>query len=407
MDISKWSEIIDNCLNKVADRWPETVSVDKPIAGGKSTETITGIIFSGNMHETVPKQLLLDSRLTPIERNAWQVFKLLLDKQGFAAPKYEDLQPYLSMTPYGEKASKETVAKSIHLLRLTGWLSLITKGRDKQTGQLLGSLYILHDEPLSAIESVQLDKDYIDYVDKCCNHASKNVSIVAKNTLIELQNTDNTSIKTRLSVLTERIEKRVENTPDRLKKQTPPDSKNHLVRNNVDLSSESEPSKNAPVRNSVNPSSESEPSLHSPISNSVRNPNLYSTSTVYINTSTVLEHPKLQSMDQQQRSKLIELLSTLDNQLLNQVIDEFDKRCNDNIKNPIGYLFGLLKKAKNNEFKPWLSTVSSVITDTSSAQSYAPTSPIKLYRRDTSKPIPMEIQQQMQNIKNLFSANKI
>lgn len=39
----------------------------------------TGIIFTGNPHEAVPRRLLLDNRLTPLERNAWQVFRLLLN----------------------------------------------------------------------------------------------------------------------------------------------------------------------------------------------------------------------------------------------------------------------------------------------------------------------------------------
>ena len=37
-----------------------------------------GFLFSGNRHESVPRALFLDRRLTPLERNAWQVFRLLL-----------------------------------------------------------------------------------------------------------------------------------------------------------------------------------------------------------------------------------------------------------------------------------------------------------------------------------------
>jgi hypothetical protein len=35
-----------------------------------------GFLYSGNRHESVPRALFLDRRLTPLERNAWQVFRL-------------------------------------------------------------------------------------------------------------------------------------------------------------------------------------------------------------------------------------------------------------------------------------------------------------------------------------------
>ena len=55
-----------------------------------------GFLFSGNRHESVPRALFFDHRLTPLERNAWQVFRLLLDDDGITAfPTYEQLRPYL------------------------------------------------------------------------------------------------------------------------------------------------------------------------------------------------------------------------------------------------------------------------------------------------------------------------
>lgn len=53
-----------------------------------------GFLFSGNRHESVPRALFFDHRLTPLERNAWQVFRLLLDDDGITAfPTYEQLRP--------------------------------------------------------------------------------------------------------------------------------------------------------------------------------------------------------------------------------------------------------------------------------------------------------------------------
>ena len=72
------------------------------------THAADGFLFSGNRHESVPRALFLDRRLTPLERNAWQVFRLLLNDDGITAfPTYEQLRPYLASMPCAPKASHE------------------------------------------------------------------------------------------------------------------------------------------------------------------------------------------------------------------------------------------------------------------------------------------------------------
>ena len=83
-----------------------------------------GFLYSGNRHESVPRRLFLDRRLTPLERNAWQVFRLQLNDDGVTAfPTYDQLRPYLASMPCAAQASHETVARVLTLLRLTRWLS--------------------------------------------------------------------------------------------------------------------------------------------------------------------------------------------------------------------------------------------------------------------------------------------
>ena len=119
-----------------------------------------GFLYSGNRHESVPRRLFLDRRLTPLERNAWQVFRLQLNDDGVTAfPTYDQLRPYLASMPCAAQASHETVARALTLLRLTRWLSLARRRRDPKTGRIQGNLYVLHDEPLSPFEAMQLDPD--------------------------------------------------------------------------------------------------------------------------------------------------------------------------------------------------------------------------------------------------------
>ena len=132
-------------------------SLDK---GQGTTPGGDGFLYSGNRHESVPRALFLDRRLTPLERNAWQVFRLQLNADGVTAfPTYDQLRPHLASMPCGAQASHETVARALTLLRLTRWLSLVRRRRDPKTGRILGNLYVLHDEPLTPFEAMQLDPD--------------------------------------------------------------------------------------------------------------------------------------------------------------------------------------------------------------------------------------------------------
>src|SRR5690348_5794272 len=105
-----------------------------------------GLLFAGNRHESVPRALFLDPRLTPLERNAWQVFRMMLNNDGVTAfPTYEQLRPYLTSMPCSAQASDETVARALTLLRLTRWLTLACHRRHPETGRIQGNLYVLHD----------------------------------------------------------------------------------------------------------------------------------------------------------------------------------------------------------------------------------------------------------------------
>ncbi len=172
--------------------------------------TSDGFLYSGNRHESVPRRLFLDRRLTPLERNAWQVFRMLLNDDGVTAfPTYEQLRPWLASMPCGAQASHETVARALTLLRLTRWLSLVRRRRDPKTGRILGNLYVLHDEPLTPFEAMQLDPDYLELVSQSLSHSAKAVQIVGLNTLQEIADDpllQGRTLPSRLYVLAQRLQ---------------------------------------------------------------------------------------------------------------------------------------------------------------------------------------------------------
>src|SRR3546814_12455977 len=88
--------------------------------------------------------------------------------------------------PCAGQASHETVARALTLLRLTRWLSLVRRRRDARTGRILGNLYVLHDEPLTPFEAMQLDPDYLQLVSHALGHSAKTVQIVGLPTLKEI-----------------------------------------------------------------------------------------------------------------------------------------------------------------------------------------------------------------------------
>lgn len=340
---SRWQRVLQQCTQQLSEHWPARPTTEHP-----SNQALqAGFLFSGQSHEVVPRRLLLDSRLTPLERNAWQVFRLMLHGQGVVTPRYEDLQPYLSSVPYGASASRETIARVLTMLRLTRWLSLVSRGRDQLSGRLQGSLYVLHDEPLTPAEAMELDQDYLALVGHALGHATKAVRIVAQHVVEEVRqdtNIDRDRLPTRLDSWGELW------AQQRLDPAT--DATLH----------DSEPGENALVRNRAGPRSDSEPGLNASVSGTVRNPNAACTvlkesiCTVPRATPAVdnLHWPAALHLSPSERQAVAVALNKLKPADRQAVLNEAGARCAaGGIRKPAAYLIGLIQRALNGDFRPW------------------------------------------------------
>ena len=340
---SRWQRVLQQCTQQLSERWPARPTTQHP-----SNQALqAGFLFSGQSHEVVPRRLLLDSRLTPLERNAWQVFRLMLQGQGVVTPRYEDLQPYLSSVPYGASASRETIARVLTMLRLTRWLSLVSRGRDQLSGRLQGSLYVLHDEPLTPAEAMELDQDYLALVGHALGHATKAVRIVAQHVVEEVRqdtNIDQDRLPTRL------------------------DSWGELwAQQGLDPATDatlhdSERREDALVRNRAGPRSDSEPSLNASLSGTVRNPNAACTvlkesiCTVPRATPAVdnLHWPAALHLSPSERQAVAVALNKLKPADRQAVLNEAGARCAaGGIRKPAAYLMGLIQRALKGDFRPW------------------------------------------------------
>ncbi|MGI0589084.1 STY4528 family pathogenicity island replication protein [Pseudomonas aeruginosa] len=349
------SALFDDALRELVPRAPPTPPAPRGAAAALPAAPVSdGFLYSGNRHESVPRALFLDRRLTPLERNAWQVLRLQLQSDGVTAfPTYDQLRPYLASMPCAAQASHETVARALTLLRLTRWLSLVRRRRDPKTGRILSNLYVLHDEPLTPFEAMQLDPDYLGLVSQALTHAAKAVQIVGMNTLREIAEDpmlNGRTLPTRLQVLAQRMARN--EWADASYPQAPVDH-------------ESEEGQDGLLRNLEGPSSESEAGLKSAPDGSLRNPKEDRTVRMdrinqvrTVPRAKSLQHLRLPErllrLKDEQQSGAMVALQQVDESLRQAVLDEWDARCRKSaVRNPAGYLFGIIQKAMRGEFRAW------------------------------------------------------
>jgi hypothetical protein len=324
------------------------------LAPAKDTEPASdGFLYSGNRHESVPRALFLDRRLTPLERNVWQIIRIMLNADGVTAfPTYDQLRPYLASTPCAQQASYETVARALTLLRLTRWLSLVRRRRDPKTGRIQGNLYVLHDEPLTPFEAMQLDPEYLGLVSHALDHASKAVQRVGYLTIQDISEDPLLSgrvLPTRLQVLARRMAQGGPSPPESYPQEQP--------------EHESEKGGDALLRNGERPSSDSEAGEKPSKTALLRNPKQDRTEVLSKSVSTVLRARELQDLrlperflalkDEQQAGALV-ALQQVEAELRQAVLDEWAARCRSSeVRKPAGYLFGIIQAAIRGEFKAW------------------------------------------------------
>lgn len=151
------------------------------------TSERSGLLFLGNVHDAFPRQLFMDTRLSPLDKTAWVMIRLYAQKnEGAVFPTYDELQLQLA-SPHAEKASRETISRVLLMLRITGWLSLCKRVRDAR-GRVRGNIYAQHDEPLSCRDAETFDPGWLDLVASGCEHKNKAVRMTALSVLAEIRN---------------------------------------------------------------------------------------------------------------------------------------------------------------------------------------------------------------------------
>jgi hypothetical protein len=127
---------------------------------GKDKTPNDGLLFLGNPQLVFPRLLFDDPVLEPVDRNVWAAIKLhAADGDSVTAfPTYDEIMLRCNI------GSKATVSRSISILRACRWLTVCKARLRDARGRVKGNIYALHDEPLQLSETLELDDQYLDFL---------------------------------------------------------------------------------------------------------------------------------------------------------------------------------------------------------------------------------------------------
>ena len=304
----------------------------------------SGLLFTGNVHDAIPRRLLLDTRLSPLDKMAWMMIRLYAqNNEGAIFPTYDELQLQLA-SPGKGKASRETVSRVLLMLRITGWLSLCKRVRDDK-GRVRGNIYAQHDEPLTFCDAEAMDPRYLDIVAEACMSRNRTISQTARDILGEIKNDPGMRhYHSHISQLEARIGSA--QTPGQMA------ARQRVTEERMRPGSETEPGKKMGQKRQ---SSDSEPSVKSAGYNRVRKPNNYVRNITHsvIKNTYVLPASLTGQIREEDAIMLTSQLQALPEALAQGVLESLSGMLgSQSLQNPVGWLLAVLKRAREGNFYP-------------------------------------------------------
>lgn len=358
-------------------------------------KAFNSLISIGERHHSVPEQLYIDDRLTNRAKMLWQMLKV--DSSPYKSqffPSYEQMQIWLSEQAFlGKKVSRKIVTQTLQILRLTRWITLCETERDA-LGRIVGNVYVIHNTALTVLDTMQISNDYFEFVEKMAKSKDNFVKAVAESVIDELISENTYHTVSHLEMYRQAFERKQASTIQLTTPQEPLPQDLATVTNNVkhrvlnqsqnitSASQEMKPKLSSVKElsekqlSSIKELSQEEQNLLSSImelgendvelngtkQNKKANPlishlvpsgNSYSTSTNIstYSTCTVLDEFKLNKTE---KGNMVELLNQLDDNLRSQVLDEARLSIKArNVQKPVGYLFAMVHRALQGNFKPY------------------------------------------------------
>jgi len=168
-EISPRAESLQAFIDQAVDKLRRT--------GARGEVSPDGLLFFGSWNDSIPRLLIRDPILKPIEVRLWSVMRTLVEPAGPAAmPDYDTLVAYCNV------GSRSTVSHALLILRITRWISLCARVRDA-SGRYAGNVYALHDEPATLGDAMHLDAGYVAFLREMTGHRNVRVRRVAQSVL--------------------------------------------------------------------------------------------------------------------------------------------------------------------------------------------------------------------------------
>lgn len=142
-----------------------------------------GLIFLSSWHEAMPALVHQDPVLDPVDSRVFAVLWIWAkqkERGALAFPSYDDLLRRCNVQ------SRSTLARSLAILRITRWVTLCRRVRDR-SGRNRGNIYALHDESLALASTLYLDPDYMEFLEIKARDPHERVARVAKAMRASLQ----------------------------------------------------------------------------------------------------------------------------------------------------------------------------------------------------------------------------
>lgn len=286
-----------------------------------------------------PKALLLDERLTPLERNAWLTFRALAGSDGTVVLSYDALRGYLPSAPGSKRAALETVSRAVLCLRLSTWIALVEYRRNPMTGFSMASRYAVRNQPLAFDDACMEDEDYLPLLERALGHASATIRQLAQSILDEAMRHPD-----RLGKLPATMQERIGRLQHRGDDHDPGSPGGSTPRNALVPEASGDIPK--PVPASVTAVRTVEKEVLKEV-HTYRSP-------PEVQGSGPDVPARFRQLPQDQQRVLTTRLRGLPPEQRLAVLAEWDVRCESGgVHNAIAYLYGLIKKAVEGVFKLW------------------------------------------------------
>ncbi|PUA30450.1 MAG: hypothetical protein B0W54_08135 [Cellvibrio sp. 79] len=137
------------------------------------------VLFTGNHHDSFPRYLILNRDLNAIDKVTWQVIRLTITDptRPGSTPRRNELSAMIG-------CSAPTLTASRNMLRISRWMTLCKTVRKQ--GRFVGDIYLLNDEPLSLISTLDFDPTYVRFLESQCQSGNKRLREAAAKALQEI-----------------------------------------------------------------------------------------------------------------------------------------------------------------------------------------------------------------------------